>query len=181
MSALEPQMPDWSEGDIVKRAVGESGLSDIKQSADIQECWALCGYSLARGCCHMTLWPPPAVWGSRDTSARLTKEEAGGKRSWAGCFINWSPLFELQTYLVLFLLAHIFLPSLSFCNVVFYLPLGKAFYSRWGLDSRSVAQCSTEELVQVKQNIDEENSRWLWSGFMVFSVFTHHHIETGNK
>lgn len=60
---------------VVKRAVGDSGLSNIKQSTDVKECWALHSCPLARGCCHMTLWPPPAVEESHYPTSHLCRPD----------------------------------------------------------------------------------------------------------
>lgn len=112
--------------------------------------------------CQMTLWPPPAVWGSRDTSARLTKEEAGGKRSRAACFVNWSPLFETQTFLLL--------PSFSTAASLFT-PGGKiSMHTEVWMQGRLYTRAlKTWFRSKEKQNTNEENSCWRWFRFTVFS------------
>lgn len=138
-SALQPQMSDCSEGDVVKtgqwviQGYPISNSPQTFRNADRPEAAVIWPFD------PLQLFGEAITW--RVTSGSLTKEETGGKRSRAGgsadsesCFINCSSQTENRqvwrscSFDEFSLVAHVFLLGSSFIHV-FYLPL-KGFLFR---------------------------------------------------
>lgn len=61
----EPQIPDCSEGDIVQKGQWvNQGYPISNNPQTFRNAERSAAADWPRGCCHMTPWPPPAVWGT---------------------------------------------------------------------------------------------------------------------
>lgn len=117
-------MSDCGEGDTVKRAAGESGLSDITKSTNRSQCcW------LAAGCCHMTLWPvqlfeEAITWRvTSDKRRKWWREELSSRLSLL--VSDRRRLLDCSHTLAYF--SHLMFPSEIILTLVVYLPLRKVW------------------------------------------------------
>lgn len=180
-------MSDCSEGGVVKRAASESGLSNIKPPADVQECWLalrlLSHDPLTPSSCSRKPLPgesPFLGWQEKKRRVRGAEQEGRPALSHVSLIEAFrqrscrSDAF-VDALCLLFYLAGLFFPL--------YLPPGElCVHTEVWIQGRSV-----EEQLEVKGETTAQKKtaagRVLWRslGLMVNYFFAQCRIETGNK